>query len=459
MKEGILKYLFLLLMINSCQIKNDNIPGPNETFIRYFGGNGEQSALDIELVYNSDSSQVQNLILLGRKSEAGDDVESLYIVRTDVNGNEINNKTFSTSKEILGTEVFGDVVSGQIEPTYDANGNLTGYVVVTTYSLLNLAVGLDSTRVIVYQLSNELDSIRSISINQFKDLDIDGDLVNEQVKSELRINDIIKTTDDGYLLVGAVRGGNETDFNFFALKLDSEFNNEWHSDDNNGSFDSRDDILVRAFENPSGNFACFGYNTAPETDEGNSIGNNFYYLEFKSNGVPVNSNVAGSDVSPNEDDIMNNVIKIPSGYVAVGTAIKDTEDRFAFFVSYRLDGRIEEKVTLTESTQVGAINSEGYGITMTNNNSFVVVGRLPNYFENGEQRNDEIAFIKTKANGEPNIINGSHIQSFGLASGDDSGVDAVTLIDGKIVLLTNVDFGGITLMSLMKINSDGTLDN
>ena len=48
---------------------------------------------------------------------------------------------------------------------------------------------------------------------------------------------------------------------------------------------------------------------------------------------------------------------------------------------------------------------------------------------------------------------------FGLADGNDTVVDAVTLPDGKIVAVANVDFGGgVKLISIIKLNDDGSLD-
>ena len=283
-------------------------------------------------------------------------------------------------------------------------------------------------------------------------------------------NDVIEISDGGLLYVGAIIQRGKMDF-YYAKHEGSNINSiVWKRPAssvtrNNGSLDS-DDVMVRAFEDTD-EYVLFGYNFRGSQEESET--NVFFQKVSKDNGFPVSSNAVGISNRGGNSEVLNSVIKYQGGYAAVGTSsvTLTSEERFAFFMNFTNSGIIKTKTGTSNGinnvidTNIDTTNndivSEAYGITQTKSGNFVVVGKYPNLGLNTILRNDEIMFININQDGES--IEGNE-RNYGIAEGNDTSNDVITLPSGGVVVLTTIDFGAsISLISLMKLSKSGNLDN
>lgn len=445
----------------SCQIEDDNAPTPDETFIKYYGELTSYEASDIEILYDATGEIAEGLVVFGSKTSVRGD-KDFFVLRTDLQGNLIDSISYGyenqTGRDFTGDgnpDTFeADDKASQIQPL-PGGGFLTIGTSTINENVLNIS---DYQLLTVAALTNDLalqdeDSILVLA-SEFGNVDLD--LVG---------NDIILLSDGSFLIAGAVelnRGGGVVDFDNYFLKLNVNtgvvFENE------QGEL-GQDDILVRAFEKANGNLVCIGYSNTPSLlGENNGInGTNVYYLELSPNGTPVNFASYGFEDTREDNDIVyneqvNNVIETPWGYSVVGTSNTSQNEELSFVMNLSNNG-----IYLSGSNHYNSIynpsgttlQTQGFGITRSLNNDIIMVGKYSSFVTETESRGGEGMFVRFDQSAQPS----GNESFFGLTDGDDTVVDAVTLPDGKIAAVANVDFGGgVKLISVIKLNADGSLD-
>lgn len=434
---------FVVFTMMACQIKDEGIPKPEDAYVKYYGQGVNQRALDLEPIYTAEENpKLEGLVIMGTREVVKDEnvtVQDFYFIKTDENGGSMTEASHDFSFQFLPPEdtsqvtLYGTTIEGQVRHVGSE------FIFIGTSRVLNENVGSESiTYDTTFAVFGRLDS----------DLNLLGKI--EVIKKDALGNDLIQTSNGDLVIAGAVRDNEGGFFNFFATRLDPSLEILWESTTLNGSIDEGDDVLLKVFENDNGDFDFFGYTARNGTGNGERGRSNVYYKRLSAiNGGILSTNTVGTQIGENVeiDDELTDVYKYPGGYIAVGTAFETTENRYAFTIFFNKEGfvSVPEKL-LTEDTV-----SEAYAVTQTRFNDFVVVGSLPGFVEG----NDEAVFFEVDAAGrrigDP--------KNFGLINGNDESVDVITLPDGKIMVLNTADFGGgISLISLIKLNDDGAVD-
>lgn len=459
-----MKNIFLLsiiaLSISACQIEDDNAPTPEESFIKYYGELAGYEAKDIEFLYDS-----SGFIIFGNVT--GEDGTNDYtLIRVTENGILIDSTVFSFDIPLRfdadGNGELDDVLAGsdnasQVE-VFDG-----GFVVIGTTSLNNSAVDILDVQVATVSLfdndfNNLLDTTLALSAS--------GDIRNGL---DLLGSDVIVTSDGGFLIFGSIevdRGGGATDFDYYLLKVGSDDDFE---EIIGITGEGNDDILVRGFEKENGNIVLIGYSSDPSSlgENGGANGLNVTFSELTPQGKLINSVSYGLD-NPDPDngtifnEVVSDAIQTSSGFAIAGTSTLSTDDRYAFFMNLTNNGLFITGDTITSGFGYG-LETIGTGLVKTQTNEYVILGSYPqldiliNGLEDRIARAGEAMFLQVDQSGVP--LSGFE-SYYGTENGNDEAVDALSLPDGKIVVLANIDFGGgIQLISLIKTDDNGRLEN
>lgn len=469
-----LSLLFVLVAaITACQIEDDQAPSPNESFIKYYGDLTGYVARDIEFLYDS-----SGFVVFGDVT-ADDGSTDYAILRMDLDGNLIDSVYFSLDLPLFGLDVDGDGQPDSLRGDDNAGKIVVtpdGYALVGTTLLNNNSFGVTNLSVGTFSFfDNQLTRDRDQTIPIFAIDNLDGEQL-DQIGSDLLI-----TRDGGILIMGSRemdRGGGVSDFDFYLIKIRLQQNGvgidtvfeQTIGIPGNG----QDDILVRGFEKADRNIVLIGhsFDVSDLGENGGDNGRNVTFMELNSAGQIINSNSYGFE-NPGDAVVFNetvsDAIQTPSGFAITGTTTLSTERSYAFFMNLNANGQFIAGDTLSSAFRLSgnprtSIETNGIGIAQGRDSDYIILGQYPDFnFDMNindptiasESRAGEAMFMKVDQFGVP--IAG--LETFyGSQNGSDFAVDALTLPDGKIVVLANVDFGGgIQLVSLIKTNDSGNL--
>jgi hypothetical protein len=458
-------YTLSFFLFISCQIEDDNAPTPDASFLKYYGGQASQEAVDLEPIWNADATEIENFVILGNQ-KFEDSTSKYFVAITDALGNLSNSQTIGFKRTIPGIALDDDAVGAaltELESEESASRIVAvpgGYAIIGTSNISKQGLRFD-----LFDLSFMTYAFLDENLQPTTDIrQVVGEIdLPNGVQLDLFGNDIIPLQDGNFLLIGAKE--NTTDYDFFVRKILPRPSRQtdsvlWERTFGLAGFD---DVLIRGFEKSNGNLALFGY-----SDDFGSNGEgatNVTYTELNENGNTVASNSTGITDAPTFDffDVPADVIEKPGGYLVVGTSIVN-ELRYSFFMDLDENGIENRKDTVGSEFTFGGVGlqTQTFGVTASATNDYILVGQYPSFRTDASSRDGaasrgtEAMFLRIDQTG--NKVAGSE-NNFGLGAGNDSAVDAIELPDGKIVALSTVDFGGgIKMISLIKLNDTGKLD-
>ncbi|MEQ9467851.1 MAG: hypothetical protein RLN88_10605 [Ekhidna sp.] len=452
--------MFTAIMVVSCQIEDENAPKPEDAFIKYYGELTSYEANDIEIVYDATGEVPEGLVVFGSvASENGDD--DFYVLITDLVGNIVSSNSYELRNDLPdndedGNTDFPDIRSNDIAGQIIANP-IGGFVFVGTSSF-SQDPGISD-----YQVGRLAFINADLELSYDTFFVVDGDY-----NLDFALNDITLLQDQSFILGGCRqynRGGGIIDKDNYFVKYDQNSGIVFEQTQGVAG-NNEDDEISRVFEKPNGNLVFVGTSSTPSQrgENGGNNGANVFYLETDPNGTPLNSAAYGFDDGTSNNivynELVNNAIYTTSGFSIVGTSsTTTTNQKFAFVMNLSNNGIFlsgNSHDSSAYNTENSVLQTIGEGITQGLDNELVVVGQYPAFSSGGLSRGGEGMFVKFDQGGTP--VEGEE-SSFGLSDGNDNIVDAVTLPDGKIVMVSNVDFGaGVKLISIIKLNPDGSLD-
>ncbi|WP_425391336.1 hypothetical protein [Ekhidna sp.] len=480
-------YIFIVFTLVACQIEDKNAPAPDEAYIKYYGELTTHEASDIEIVYD-DNGEPEGFVVFGTQlSENGD--RDFFVLRTNLDGviEESVSFGFADTLDILDSEgnlidggdgmpddwtrdgnvdtIRAEETGGQIHFVSDFGDGTSGYAIIGTSSITINAIGISDWKWMSYSFLNR--NLQPILVNN-RPINYLRDRSDDEFLDFVG-NDIIQLNTRGFLMVGGReedRGGGDSDFDNLFVRLNLTDGIVFEQTQGIPG-DDEEDILKRAFQKANGNLVMIGNSNTPSFrgESGGINGTNVFYLETDINGTPSNSAAYGlADARPDGqggvyNEIVSDVIKTPTGYCVVGTSNTSFNEQFAFIMNLSnsgvyLNGSNHQFSTYNPDNNT--LQSLGNGVTQTVGNNLVMLGEYLSFNTGSLSRGGEGMFVKFNQGSVP--INGAE-SYFGLADGNDAIVDAVTLPDGKIVAVANVDFGGgVKLLSIIKLNDDGSLD-
>jgi hypothetical protein len=407
-------------LLFSCDT-DSNIDNPNDThFIKYYGGDGNQSGVD--MLPLSDGS----VLLLGNSQFAG--AKSIYLVKVDGKGELLWEKTFEGTAE----------VAVDIEPTLDGN-----FIILAT--LETTSDNHDVKLIVVSPDGNELASSSYGSASNKKDTP----------------KSVTPLRDGGFIVTGVTVADTATEpkvnpdlySNIFHFRCDASLsfdNGNWY--EFYGSTDQIDGA-VKTFQDPTDNFYVFGYSDQVIKPQQQGKLTMLYYRI--GDGGTADSEVAilGDEAQNIRTDYVHRVSdELGAGFLVVGTTLNPSG--VTSLRAARLRENLEfnpvkdeqfDKEILVLSTSI-----EGASATtsLVAPQGFLLLG-------------EEVRSLGTKNLSLTKIDQIGQIiwtVSLGSEEENDEAASVVETTDGKILVLGTVELGdNQTKMALFKLNSTGRL--
>lgn len=408
----------LAIFICGCDTPgNVDNPGKN-AFIKYYGGDGDQSGADMVVLENG------NIILLGN-TRLGTS-KRIYFVKVDALGNVIQEKT------------LGDPTDVAIDLEPMPNGN---FVILSRFERPNN--NFDFKLIVIDEDGNKIDSV----IYGFPKKDFP--------------HSVTPLSDGGFIVTGATQydkdgfdpADPESYSNTFHLRCDAAFNfvNPLWEDTYGNSFEY--DAGIKVFEGDQ-QFYVFGYSTQDHI--GNDDGNlNVLYYKISAEGsVADQANYLGDF---DKNTTLAHVLAAPSefggGFLQVGTQTDNISGAVTLHVA-----RLRSPLTFTSDdelldVQINVISRPLEAVSA----ALAVHSTPPGYLLLGEElRNLGTKNISLTKIDQKGIVIWS--VSLGSEEENDEAAAVAELADGRILVLSTVEIGdNQTKMALFKLNSTGRL--
>lgn len=440
MKLRLINILWLLLPFLSCDTKKDFEEGTKNYFVKYFGEDGDQQAID--MVVNEDGT----IMILGNTSMPGAS-QRILMIKTDAEGNLLWQKKFGSDVDLLGREVIAEYPQ-DLEPTSDGNF----LILSNMYRGIDVATNENIYDFKVIKINPEGDSIGGMEFGN-----------NQENWSTQFVKSITALSNGGFIVTG-----NSTDEtiaadpqltppdqeDMFAIGFESDLNTvAWTTLELGAPVGTTGEHFgsgIKVFEASPNEYYMFSYSDRQligETD----FESNFEVSNFSGNGIPLGfSDNAGRETSW---EILASVCKVPGvlggGYYELGTSVP----------------------TSTITNTVGQLyfckrnenlNKQSEGTISNISGQFTATTVAPSVFSDGflilanekTTAGTTIRLIKTNLNSEA-------LWSVNMGSFDKSseGASVAELPDGRIMILGTIELETQDKIGLMKVNSQGEFLN
>lgn len=448
----------MIVTVLACQLDDKDSPEPQDTFVKYYGVDGTQEAVDF--LYEE---ATQNIVILGSVDSSGGAAQrDVTLIRTDFAGNELNTANLDFSGEV-GVLADDEPASLKADPMRDG-----GFLIVGTTAR---EVGSDPYTALFVATVNSDFSVDNTMV--IESLTITRNAVtgeNDTTAHDVTGADVVRAADGSLLVTGSSTNpedgdnvaANGDDTQIFVAKIVIEQDSvTWRR--TRGFVGNDDAVYIDEFDPVSfpGNFVIVG-----TSEQLAGEGSNVFLLPINSIASPSDGEVIGFEVNGVRtfDDVSQGVFKRPDGYVVTGTS-SDGTNSFPFFVNFNFAS--DETVSVNRAKALTLQNNPmqdpgqnlrgtGFGIALGLNGNYVVVGNYLDFEDqSGTSKSDEILVSQIDQSG--NEVSGMD-RNYGLLSGNDIGEDVLILPNGDILILSTVDFGsGSTVIGLLRLNSNGEI--
>ncbi|MEQ8240415.1 MAG: hypothetical protein RIA69_14445 [Cyclobacteriaceae bacterium] len=482
------KYSVLIaaLVLLSCSVEDENSPGPEEFFVKYYGDLVQQEAVDLII------NEKGNYVMFGtRQAQNQADGRDYYFVEADEFGNTVREKSWNYTANRFVNDTT-TVISSTDQIASKIVSVEGGYLIIGSVAFMNASFVPQQERLYVSRLDENFDRLLGAELDLWA-YDItkntfDGFSNNINTSLDVGGKDLIQIADGSVVFVGYSDAldssntsnedgtyGREVLIGNYFIEANS-VRKVWRKTlGHNGS----DDEAIFIGQTPSNELMVIGSATNRIGKNGstganvscwllNNIGNiSNYSPTYGITGVDRISSNSGTLIQSFED-VPLNVFQESSGFTVVGTSSIGANE-YAFMMqinnqAVRLSSGLihtdfSERTSNPESN-ISESNVRGYGITRAFDGNMVLVGQIENYRENINEPNelsfnDQMLYINTDQ--QSSAIAGSAKQ-FGIQNGSDKAVDVVATSDGRIAVLGTADIGGsATMFSLVKMNIKGEL--
>lgn len=422
--------LFFCLTIGllvSCDT-DSNIKDPTDThFVKYYGGDGNQSGVDMLTL--SDGS----ILLLGNTQFAG--AKQIYLAKVDAKGELLWEKTFEGTTE----------VAVDIEPMDDGN-----FVILASLEIT--ADNHDIKLIIVSPDGNEITSGSYGSLSQKK----------ETAKS------VTPLRDGGFIVTGVTIADTTTNpsanpdlySNIFHFRCDAYLtfdNSNWYEF---YGATAQIDGAVKTFQDPLDNFYVFGYSDQKIRPSQEGKLTILYYRVGDGGTADSEQAILGND---NQQDIQTNIRtdyvhkvrdELGGGFLIVATRLNASGVSSIHAARLRSDlefipvrDKQFDKEIVISSTSVEA---SAAATSLVAPQGFLLLG-------------EEVRTLGTKNLSLTKVDQTGQVVwtvSLGSEEENDEAAAVAETADGKILVLGTVELGdNQTKMALFKLNATGRLHN
>jgi hypothetical protein len=412
----VLRLFVIVLLLFGIGCDTDNSLGPQKFFVNYYGGDGDQIAVD--MVPTSDG----NYLILGDSDANDPSKDRVLLIKVDTHGNVVWEKKLATVND----------TPKDIE--IDNAGNF-----VILLDSENIPGDNDIKLIVVNPNGQKVDSI------------VYGSPGNDISKS------VTSLTDGGYIVTGSTEfteavpkpGFPEDRSDIVINRFNSNLNIDplWKSQYGPGNFDEGTEVL----QFNGDEFYAFATTDKAILDKPPGKLRLIYYRLFQGG----SGNVADSYLGNLDNDIRGAcVINVPSvlggGYFLTATETASTGSVSLHITKLRSpllfnavnDKQFDREIPINARKIVSLS-----GTACIVNQGYLVLGT--------EQRESETNIWLTKVD-----LNGNEVWSrtFGSDAGNDNGASVLELPDGRIFLLGTVELeNNQSKIALLKLNSNGQL--
>lgn len=422
-----LSAIFILSIIfTSCLVNDADSPAPEDIFVKYYGGDGEEIIAELGYLPVTDE------YLIFGSSSSNDDfgagLNDLFLVKTSPAGNvseirfpDFTNGSDSSNETASSMKVVGDQIL------------LAG----TTEVRIN-DLGVFSEKYAFYMLyDSDLNEIFRDTIGM-PGVDVVG-------------NDITATSDGNYVVLSTIGDAISGERNLMFTKVSPTGQTIW----NRLSNIPGDDVGISIIELSNGNLAVCASTERVSVRGFRGINVLFLVLNplgFINNSLSYGTASATSNVI---DDIPSKMIRDGTGALIVGSSNIDDEE-IPFVIPLTPGGAINGIRSINFEDQPNGVRFND--ITRALNGDLLITGDFVNFRKVDDNQGiiaqrQEALFLRTDQLGEEIFNVGNFGDNF-----DESGKAILQLPDGKVLLGATVSFGGSnSKIGLLKLSATGSL--
>ncbi|MGC4021640.1 MAG: hypothetical protein QM734_06710 [Cyclobacteriaceae bacterium] len=421
--------IFVLVLAFGCETTS-NLRSPNKDyFIKYYGGDGNQYAVD--MIANSDGT----FYILGNSVPAQGQNQQVYLAKVDAQGNMIGNAVTVSSNgslEAKDFEVLGDSIVVVGNETFSSNRHR---IFLARFS------------------SSDLSSYKTSSY-----------LLLDDTTRNVFANSLTSLTDGGYAIAGYIQTSSGTDALFMRLSsslVQKQLNSNppWQSTSHPGTVSSIEKVFVSpTTATDSSLLYSFGATDARASDE------NFWTSNISVHGVPGPSS---DDLTLNEfvingsNEIVTKVIHVsPGGYLMTGVSISSSQNMSIIAKKLKQDVLTfndDVKYTYLSGSLGKPASQMAQYATVCQNNSLSGFFILSNTYNTTSGASDiylqKLDLLLQDAWRDPVTFGGD---------GEDTAAAVAELPDGHIMVLGTMNIGDKPeqfKIVLLKLNAAGKLAN
>ena len=385
----------------------------SKSFVKFYGGIKDQKGVDIKQTADG------GYILLGSTTSFGNGGSDVYLIRVDRFGNEIWSNTYGGPNDDEGKS---------IQITDD-----NGYAIVGDYQ----------------NADNSFD-MYFLKVAPDGGVEFEHTFGNNMTSSDEHGNEVQKTLDGGFILVGSTTNPDRVEtgpVDFYLVKTGRDGTLEWQR---TRGFENSEEVGNSVVQIDSDNYIVVGTTqNARENDQ--QDGKNIFAYKINANGDNIGNRFYGGL----GDDFGSKICKTDFGYAILGTSSSQlgngqgAED----IILIQIDQDLNE---FSVKTMGGVENDRGVSLAQLNDGGFVIVGSTTSYTD--ASTNPDIYLVRTDFSGDilpdwetsPRIFGGEGI---------DEGNAVIQTEDGFVFIATSTFFEATNnrVLNLIKTNREGIL--
>ncbi|MDN5217151.1 hypothetical protein QQ020_34080 [Fulvivirgaceae bacterium BMA12] len=385
----------------------------SKSFVKFYGGLRDQKGSDVKQTPDG------GYILLGSTTSFGNGGSDIYLIKVDKFGNEMWSNTYGGPNDDEGKS---------IQITDDG-----GYAILGDF-----------------QNTNNSTDMYFLKVNAGGEVMFEYTFGNNTLDSNEHGNEVQKTLDGGYILVGSTSNPDRTEtgpVDFYLVKTDANGIMEWQR---TRGFEDSEEVGNSVVQIDNDNYIVVGTTeNARENDQ--QDGKNIFAYKINANGDNIGNRFYGGL----NDDFGNKICRTSFGYAILGTSSSQMNGSSAGenIIMIQIDQFLDDFSTKTFG---GAENDQGMSMAQTEDEGFIIVGSTTSFTSTSD--NSDIYLVRTDFSGDilsewemsPRVFGGQ---------GVDEGKAVIPTEDGFVLIATSTFFETTNnrVLNLIKTDKQGFL--
>ena len=264
-------------------------------------------------------------------------------------------------------------------------------------------------------------------------------------------NAIVVRSDGKMIVVGSASNGTDLDFAVARYNSNGSLDTSFSGDGKvMTDFGSGDDVATAVALQPDGKIVVAGYAAGASNSD-------FAFARYKKDGT-LDTSFSGDGMQTvdfGDNDFAYGVALQSNGKIVAAGAAYNGSDYDTALVRLKANGKLDSDFS-GDGKQVVDVGGDDFAsaVAIQSNGRIVTAGRM----DNGT--NDDFSVLRFKSNGNQDTsFNGTGVQSFDFAGGDDDASSIALLDNGKILVGGPAYDGSAVNFGLARLKADGTIDS